>query len=68
MPADSHHLSLRSLWKLQQAWLENVYFWHSIGNCYLICNAHYNSDFHADTWSRGNVYGTQSSGMEFETR
>ena len=68
MLAGSHYLSLRSLCNLQQTWLEIVYFWHSNGNLHLICNTRNKSDFHAGTWPRGNVHGTQSSGMVFEPR
>ena len=47
---------------------ELFYFWHSNGNLYLIRNTRKNSDFHAGAWPRGNVHGTQSSGIEFEPR
>jgi len=66
MLAGSHHLSLRSLCNLQQAWLEIIHFWHSNGNPHLIRNTRNKSDFHAGTWPWGNVRGTQSSRMEFE--
>jgi len=53
---------------MQPAGLEFVHFWHSNGNLYSIRNTRNNSDFQAGTWPRGNVHGTQSSGMEFEPR
>jgi len=68
MLAGSHYLSLRSLCNLQQAWLEIAYFWHSIGNPYEIRNTSNKSEIHTGTWSRGNVHGIQSRGMEFEPR
>jgi len=61
MLAGSHYLSLRSLCNLQQAWLEIIHFWQSNGNPYLIRNTRNKSDFHAGTWPRGNVCGTQSN-------
>jgi len=66
MLVGSYYLSLRSLCKLQKAWLEIVYFSHSNGNLYSICNTRNNSDFHAGTWPRGNSHGTQPSAMEFK--
>jgi len=59
MLAGSHYLSQRSFYNLHKL-DSKLYNFDTNGNLYLICNTRNKSDFHAGTWSRGNVQGTQS--------